>query len=52
MNIDKNERDPVWEYNLGSDKKARRYEVSVFLFLVVPSMALSFFAVKQGEAEL
>ena len=49
MNIDKNDRDPVWEYNLGSDKKARRYEVSVFLFLVVPSMALSFFAVKQGD---
>jgi len=49
MNIDSNERDPVWEYNLGSDKKARLYEVSVFLFLIVPSMALSFFAVKQGD---
>ena len=48
MNIDSNVRDPVWEYNLRSDKRARLYEVSVFLFLIGPSMALSFFAVKQG----
>ena len=49
MNIDSDDRDPVWEFNLGSNKKARLYEVSVFLFLIVPSMALSFFAVKQGD---
>jgi membrane protease YdiL (CAAX protease family) len=48
MSINSNDRDPVWEFNLRSDKKARLYEVSVFLFLIVPSMALSFFAVKQG----
>jgi len=49
MNIDSNDREPVWDYNLGSEKKARLYELSVFLFLIVPSMALSFFAVKQGD---
>jgi membrane protease YdiL (CAAX protease family) len=48
MNIDSNKRDPMWDCNLGSDKKARLYEISVFLFLIVPSMALSFFAFKQG----
>jgi hypothetical protein len=48
MNIDSNVRDPVWEYNLRSDKRARLYEVSVFLFLIGPSMVFSFFAVKQG----
>jgi membrane protease YdiL (CAAX protease family) len=29
--------------------KEQLYELSVFLFLIVPSMALSFFAVKQGS---
>ena len=29
--------------------KERLFELSVFLFLIVPSMALSFFAVKQGS---
>ena len=48
MNIDSNELDAMWDNNLRSDKKARLYELSVFLFLIVPSMALSFFAVKQG----
>jgi CAAX protease family protein len=48
MIIDSNARDPLWEYNFRSDKRARVYEVSVFLFLIGPSMALSFFAVKQG----
>jgi membrane protease YdiL (CAAX protease family) len=48
MKIDSNNRNPLWEYNLRSDKKSRLYEVSVFLLLIVPSMALSFFAVKQG----
>ncbi len=32
-----------------SSWKAQLIEVSVFLFLIVPSMALSFFAVKQGS---
>jgi hypothetical protein len=31
-----------------SSTKEQVVEVSVFLFLIVPSMALSFFAVKQG----
>jgi len=48
MNVDPNELDAMLEDNLRSDKKARLYELSVFLFLIVPSMALSFFAVKQG----
>jgi len=48
MNIDSNELDAMWDDNPKSDKKARLYELSVFLFLIVPSMALSFFAVKQG----
>jgi membrane protease YdiL (CAAX protease family) len=48
MNIDPEDREPLWESNFGSDKKVRLYEVSVLLFLIVPSMALSFFAVKQG----
>jgi len=35
---------------IGSDnRKEQLAEVSVFLFLIVPSMALSFFAVKQGS---
>ena len=48
MNIDPNEWETMLDDNLRSDKKARLYELSVFLFLIVPSMALSFFAVKQG----
>jgi membrane protease YdiL (CAAX protease family) len=31
------------------DRKEQVVEVSVFLFLIVPSMALSFFAIKQGN---
>ena len=46
MNIDPNEWETMLDDNLRSDKKARLYELSVFLFLIVPSMALSFFAVK------
>ena len=34
MRIDSSEQNPVWDYHLRSDKKARLYEVSVFLFLV------------------
>ena len=48
MNIDLNEWEAKWGNNLRSNQKARLYELSVFLFLIVPSMALSFFAVKQG----
>ena len=48
MNIDSNNRNPKWEYPVRSDNKARLYEVSVFLLLIVPSMALSFFAVNQN----
>ena len=48
MKIDPNDREAIWGYNFRSDKKARLYETSVFLFLILPSMALSFFAVKQG----
>ena len=29
-------------------RKTQLFEISVFLFLIVPSMALSFFAVKKG----
>ena len=32
-----------------TDKREQLVEVVVFLFLIVPSMALSFFAVKQGD---
>jgi membrane protease YdiL (CAAX protease family) len=35
--------------NTQSSRKEQLAEVSVFLFLIVPSMALSFFAVKQGS---
>jgi uncharacterized protein len=31
------------------DRKEQFLEISVFLFLIVPSMALSFFAIKQGS---
>jgi membrane protease YdiL (CAAX protease family) len=48
MIIDPNEWEANWDNNLRSNQKARLYELSVFLFLIVPSMALSFFAVKQG----
>jgi membrane protease YdiL (CAAX protease family) len=35
-------------YGPHSGRKAELYEISVFLFLIVPSMVLSFFAVKKG----
>jgi hypothetical protein len=38
MNIDSKDREPVWDYNLGAEKKARLYELSVFLFLIVSSL--------------
>jgi hypothetical protein len=31
------------------DRKEQVLEISAFLFLIVPSMALSFFAIKQGR---
>jgi len=48
MNIDPNDWEAMWDDNLRSNQKAKLYELSVFLFLIVPSMAFSFFAVKQG----
>jgi len=35
--------------NVPSDRKEQLVEVAVFLFLILPSLALSFFAVKQGS---
>jgi membrane protease YdiL (CAAX protease family) len=37
------------ESSLQPDRSEQLFEVSVFLFLIVPSMALSFFAIKQGD---
>jgi len=34
--------------NIRDSRKEQAAEVSVFLFLIIPSMALSFFAIKQG----
>jgi membrane protease YdiL (CAAX protease family) len=48
MNSDANQRDSMGEHNRRPAKKGRLYEVLAFLVLIVPSMALSFFAVKQG----
>jgi membrane protease YdiL (CAAX protease family) len=42
------ESDSQRGYSLHSGRKAELFEVLVFLFLIVPSMALSFFAVKKG----
>jgi membrane protease YdiL (CAAX protease family) len=35
--------------NIRNSRKEQLAEVSVFLFLIIPSMALSFFAIKQGS---
>jgi len=35
--------------SFGSGKREQLVEVAVFLFLILPSLALSFFAVKQGD---
>ena len=48
MKIDPNDREAIWEYSFRTDKKSRLYEISVFLFLILPSMAFSFFAIRQG----
>jgi membrane protease YdiL (CAAX protease family) len=37
-----------WESSAGLSHREQLFEVSVFLFLIVPSLALSFFAIKQG----
>jgi membrane protease YdiL (CAAX protease family) len=37
-----------WESSAGLSRREQFFEVSVFLFLIVPSLALSFFAIKQG----
>jgi membrane protease YdiL (CAAX protease family) len=49
MKTDRNIRNSHSFYGDYSSGKARLYEVSVFLFLILPSMALSFFAVRQGS---
>ena len=46
--IDLNSIDVYSSDSLGQGRKEQLTEVSVFLFLVVPSMILSFFAFKQG----
>jgi membrane protease YdiL (CAAX protease family) len=43
-----NGSDQQLRYGILSGRKAQLFEISVFLFLIVPSMALSFFAVKKG----
>ena len=48
MNSGSNHREAAGESNRRPAQKGRLFEVLVFLFLIVPSMALSFFAVKQG----
>lgn len=48
MSSEASRREAVRDNNRRPAKKGRLYEVLVFLFLIVPSMALSFFAVKQG----
>ena len=40
--------DQQLRYGILSGRKTQFYEIGVFLFLIVPSMALSFFAVKKG----
>jgi membrane protease YdiL (CAAX protease family) len=44
-------RETAWQASGpgGPDRKAQFWELAVFLFLIVPSMALSFFAIKQGS---
>jgi membrane protease YdiL (CAAX protease family) len=48
MNSGALESDIQRGYILHSDRKALFFEICVFLFLIVPSMALSFFAVRKG----
>lgn len=49
MRTDFNASEANWESSARFSRKEQLFEVSVFLFLIVPSMALSFFAVKQGS---
>jgi membrane protease YdiL (CAAX protease family) len=49
MKTDRKTRNANLFYGANAGGKERLYEVSVFLLLILPSMALSFFAVKQGS---
>jgi membrane protease YdiL (CAAX protease family) len=49
MKTDRNIRDSGSLYSAQAGGKEQLYEVSIFLLLILPSMALSFFAVKQGS---
>ena len=42
---------PIWKGNTDFSRREQLIEVSVFLFLIVPSMVFSFFAVKQGSLD-
>jgi membrane protease YdiL (CAAX protease family) len=48
MKADSNENQAETGSGVQLNRKEQALEVSVFLFLILPSMALSFFAVKQG----
>jgi membrane protease YdiL (CAAX protease family) len=49
MKTDRNTRNAASLRSAHSGGKEKFYEVSVFLFLIMPSMALSFLAVRQGS---
>ena len=49
MKTDRNIRNSGSLYRSRYRGKEQLYEISVFLFLILPSMTLSFFAVKQGS---
>jgi membrane protease YdiL (CAAX protease family) len=49
MKTNRNTPNSGSSYSAPSGGKEQLYEISVFLFLILPSMALSFFAVKQGS---
>ena len=49
MSIDFNTAGFRWVSSVLPGEKEQFFEVAVFLFLIVPSMVLSFFAVKQGS---
>ena len=48
MNPGLEQRDVAVSGDRRHHRRVERIEVSVFLFLIVPSMAFSFFAVRQG----
>jgi membrane protease YdiL (CAAX protease family) len=49
MTIESNDAEAPGRSNVQLSRTGQLVEVSVFLFLIVPSMALSFFAIKQGS---